>query len=149
MVLASPSSYVSSSASTFFDSAGMMMVPLDFLGCNFGLCCRWPFREVPSPSLAEPDLEEEGLLIWSPSSVDCNHGGCSVTGVGIDETGSSLCSEVDTMMRGCSSSSTSNVLDRDYKNLERIVVKLGMSGIAVHNDPPVSTHFVQSSVKHF
>jgi hypothetical protein len=74
-----------------------MIVPLDFLVCNFGLCL-WPFRGVPSASLAEPDLDDAGLLIRSASVVDFRNGGeWSKTGSGIDEIGFSLRSEPGAM----------------------------------------------------
>ena len=69
----------------------MIIVPLDFRAWSFGLCCLWPLREVPSASLAEPDLDDEGMLILSASAVGFAHDGeLSVTGSGNDERGSSL-----------------------------------------------------------
>jgi hypothetical protein len=68
-----------------------MIVPLDFRVWSFGLDCLWPLREVPSASLAEPDLDDEGMLILSASMFGFDHDGeLSVTGSGSDERGSSL-----------------------------------------------------------
>ena len=67
------------------------MVPLDFREGNFGLCCLDPFLEVPSTSLAEPDLDDDGMLSRSSSVDGLDHAGVlSVTGSGIDERSSSL-----------------------------------------------------------
>lgn len=70
------------------------MVPLDFLVWSFGLFCFWPFLDVPSASLAEPDLDDAGMLIWSESGAGLVHAGeLSVTGSGKEERGSSLRSD--------------------------------------------------------
>jgi len=74
-----------------------MLVPLDFLVCSFGLSL--VVRGAPSASLAEPDLDDEGLLIWSESIVDFVHDGKgSATASGIDEMGLSLRSEAGAMV---------------------------------------------------